>query len=151
MSQEIEIKTDKDYLVFCNDMLEKYNIYKTQNEKLQQIILKLKKTIAKLEKKIKKTNENNINTNLEWKEKLLNDREKILNDKDQLLEEMNKMIHQRLSKVTSSENRLKIRPLNRKFQAKSLKDIASKNRRMRLINYSIRSRIAKFNTTLTMY
>ena len=55
MSQKIEIKTDKDYLVFCNDMLEKYNIYKTQNEKLQQIIIKLKKTIAKLEKKRKKT------------------------------------------------------------------------------------------------
>ena len=151
MAQEIEIKTDKDYLVFCNDMLEKYNIYKTQNEKLQQIILKLKQTIAKLEKKIKKTNKNKINMNLDWKEVLLNEREKILNDKDQLLEEMSKIIYKRFSKLPLSQNRLKIRYLNQKFPAKSLKDIASKNKRMRLINYSIRSRIAKFNTTLHTY
>ena len=142
MSNSVEIKTDKDYLVFCNDMLEKYNNYKKNAENDAKLILTLRKKILKLEKKLKKAKKRNLGS--EIRENQLDERDKLLNIKNKLLDEMSDLLQKIQSKLDDkniSINRIRLNNKGTLKKYKTIRELSLSNRMIRLKNYRIKNRI----------
>ena len=158
MSNILEIKTDQDYLIFCNDMLKKYKLYKEEKDRNKKIIKKLKRKIEKLEKKLNIYKmDYQYSKNLKSKENTINQKEQLLNIKDNLLNttlvllmetlknnNKNSYLRRAIQDILYQEfDPLDTKRLTRsKSSPKTLGELALTNRIIRLKNIAIKKHLA---------